>query len=68
VKASDIERTYQETTFGFDEPEVVYLTGGSLKYFLLKIGDTATKHTTDGHLIVDSGFYCMTRKGIWLVE
>jgi hypothetical protein len=68
MKAAEIEKLYQQTIFGYDEPEVMYLRGETLKRMLLGLGDTTTKHTNDGHLIVDAELYCMTKKGIYLVE
>jgi len=68
MKAAKIEELYQQTIFGYDEPEVMYLRGETLKQMLLGLGDTTTKHTNYGHLIVDDELYCMTKKGIYLVE
>ena len=67
VTADEIEKSYQEVCFGYDEPDIMWLLGKTLKEFLRQVGDARTV-TDDGHPIVDSEMYVMTRKGIFLVE
>ena len=61
------ERTYQEATFGRDEPQVMYVYGDTLLDLLQKVGDRRTR-TNDGRAIVSQGYYEVSREGIVLVE
>lgn len=67
MKAADIEQKYQETLFGHDEPDIAYCNGKTLKEMAAKCGEPVSEDS-DGNPIRDGELYCMTRKGIWLIE
>jgi hypothetical protein len=67
MKADDIERSYQEITFGHDEPDIMYLSGKTLKYMAIQNGHPALADS-EGNLIRDNELYCLMADGIWLVE
>lgn len=65
--ADQLEQLYQSLMFGHDEPEMMYLTGATLKLLAEQNGHPATKDDS-GQPIKDTELYCVTSRGIFLVE
>jgi hypothetical protein len=64
---SQEEDTYAQATYGYDEPQAMYVYGDTLLELFHKIGDTRTR-TNDGRAIVPEGYYEVSPAGIVLVE
>lgn len=63
VDAKDIEQTYQEVTFGRDEPDLMVMNGKVLRGF-----DPSITHDSYGQPIYDGLVYYLTAKGIYPVN
>jgi hypothetical protein len=61
----DLEKTYHDLVFGYDEPDAMFMNGANLKEFGKREGKLIT-HDSDGNEILDGEVYCLTDKGIFL--
>jgi hypothetical protein len=62
----EIEATYKEITFGYDEPELIYASGQEHKRMASLCGVELT-HDRDGNPILDGECYGLTKDGLFLV-
>ena len=63
----ELYQSYQSVTFGYDEPEMMWLTGATAKY-LAEQGGHEPPTDDDGKPLKDNELYCLTSKGIFRVD
>ena len=57
-------KTYQEITFGYDEPQIMWLTGATVKELEKSLGNRIACDS-NGDLIRDEELYVLTKEGIY---
>jgi hypothetical protein len=62
-----MERTYQETTFGLDEPQFLWITGKTLRLLASESGQTISVDS-NGDSISDTELYLVDSGGIFPVR
>ena len=60
-----MEAAYREVTFGYAEPDIMWMNGKLLKEMAVKNGNPV-ENDSDGNPIYDGEVYCLTAKGIFL--
>jgi len=67
MKMADIEKTYREVTQGFDEPEVIWILGKTLKEMARRL-EKEVKADSDGRPIEDGAMYEVSERGTFRMQ
>lgn len=64
---SEIEKTYRQTVCGYDEPDLMWLTGATLRLLLAESGELDARDT-DGNALAHGELYCVSARGLTRVK
>jgi len=67
MKIADIEKTYREVTQGFDEPDVMWILGKTLKELARRSGKEV-KADSEGQPIEDDAVYEVSERGTFRMQ